>query len=522
MSHLCYNTGRICIRNSEFPLLFEISTMMNKSDEMEDVLYNVTERIAHYISAQKVLVTILDREKETIFIEVGYGISKEKLQNISYSIGEGIIGEVIKKGIPIYVPKINTDSRFLNKTESQLLTQDRKDLSFTCVPIRIKEAIVGTISIERKHDKTYDYKQDIGVLSIIGTLIAETVKARQGKVEEIEILKRKNTELELQLKDQYEKPVNIIGNSSLMKEVYKQIHMVAPTNASVLIRGESGSGKELVAEAIHRASSRHDKPFIKVNCAALPDTLIESELLGHEKGAFTGAHAQKKGRFELADTGTIFLDELGDLPPQTQVKLLRIIQQKQFERVGGVDTLTVNVRIIAATNRNLENLIETGEFREDLFYRINVFPITLPPLRDRVTDIPLLVDHFIEKTNQENGTQIRRISSSAIDMLMIYKWPGNIRELENTINRASIMSTDNVIRSHNLPPTLQTVNSSGTKMEGTFKTIVGNLEKQLIIDTLTTTNGNINKASAMLDITERMMSTRIQKYGINPKRYKLK
>jgi len=499
---------------------------MNTSSEIEDVLYNVTELIAHYISAKKVLLTILDRQRESISIEVGYGVAKRNTEKITYSIGEGIIGEVIKKGIPIYVPKINNDPRFVNKTGSDLITRDRKDLSFTCVPIRSKDSVVGTISIERAYDKSFDYKQDIGVLSVIGTLIADTVKIRQSKIEEIQILKEKNDQLEKELLEQkkqqhFDRPVNMIGNSSQMQEVYNLIQMVGPTNASVLIRGESGCGKELVAEAIHKASPRKDKPFIKVNCAALTETLIESELLGHEAGSFTGATGQKKGRFELADTGTIFLDEIGDLPLQTQIKLLRIIQQKQFERVGGVDTINVDVRIIAATNRDLEELIADGSFREDFFYRINVFPIQLPPLRERVTDIPLLVDYFIEKTNKENNISIKRISSSAIDMLMIYRWPGNIRELENSINRASIMSTDNVIRSHNLPPTLQTAESSQTEMQGTFKTVVGNLEKQLIIDTLTSTNGNIHKAAKMLDITERMISTRIQKYKIDPKRYKL-
>jgi Nif-specific regulatory protein len=522
MSKLCHNTGRDCIRDSELPLLFEISMLMNESSTIEDVLSNVTKLIAHYISAQKVLLTILDRQTETIFIEVGYGISQEIAKKTSYSMGEGIIGEVIKKGVPIHVPKINNDSRFLNKTKSHLLTNSRNDISFTCVPIRSKDAIVGAVSIEREHGKMFDYKQDIGVLSIIGALIAETVKIRQGKIEEIQVLQEKNKQLEEELSQKKQRPINMIGNSNHMQEVYNLIHMVTGTNASVLIRGESGSGKELVAEAIHQLSDRKHKPFIKVNCAALPETLIESELLGHEKGAFTGAIAQKKGRFELAHTGTIFLDEIGDIPLHTQIKLLRIIQQKEFERVGGTETITVDVRIIAATNRNLEQLIAEQIFREDLYYRINVFPIVIPPLRDRVTDIPMLVDHFIEKSNQENNTNIIRISSSAIDMLMIYKWPGNIRELENCIKRAAIMSTDGVIRAHNLPPTLQTADSSGTNMKGTFKTIVGNLEKQLIIDTLTTTNGNVHQASELLDLTERILNTRIQKYGIVPKRYKVK
>jgi Nif-specific regulatory protein len=252
----------------------------------------------------------------------------------------------------------------------------------------------------------------------------------------------------------------------------------------------------------------------------LPEGLIESELFGHEKGSFTGANSLRKGRFELAEGGSIFLDEIGDLPAQTQVKLLRTIQQREFERVGGTETFKSDVRIITATNRNLEELIKENKFREDLYYRINVFPVFLPALRERINDIPVLVDHFIQKCNELNMTNIRRISSSAIDMLMVYHWPGNIRELENCIERAAIMSTDGVIRSHNLPPTLQTAQSSGTENKGTLYSIMERVEKQLIVDALTSSLGNINKAALMLGITERIMGLRIKKYDLETKKYK--
>ncbi len=298
------------------------------------------------------------------------------------------------------------------------------------------------------------------------------------------------------------------------------IDKVAPTTSTVLIRGESGVGKELVADAIHYASNRADKPFIKVNCAALPESLIESELFGHEKGAFTGASALRIGRFEAAQGGTIFLYEIGELPPSTQVKLLRIMEQREFERRGSTVPIKADVRIICATNRNLEELIEKGAFREDLYYRINVFPVFIPPLRERINDIPGLADHFIMKFNQNNQKKIKRISSSAIDMLMVYHWPGNIRELENCIERACIMSTDSVIRASNLPPTLQTALSSGTKSLGTLETIISLVEQQIILETLHSTKGNMLKASKLLGITERMMGIRIKKYNIDPKRYK--
>ena len=258
-----------------------------------------------------------------------------------------------------------------------------------------------------------------------------------------------------------------------------------------------------------------------MNCSALPESLIESELFGNEKGAFTGAETQRKGRFELADKGTIFLDEIGDIPLSAQVKILRIIQQRQFERLGGTQTIDVDVRIIAATNRNLEEMIKVGEFREDLYYRINVFPIFIPALRERRNDIPLLVDHFIEKFNKENKSKIKRITTSALNMLMVYSWPGNIRELENCIERACILSTDNVIHSYNLPPSLQTADSTNTSAKGGMLYTVEQVEQQLIREALTTSKGNIVKAAEILKITERMLGTRLKKYNIDVWRFKV-
>jgi Nif-specific regulatory protein len=313
----------------------------------------------------------------------------------------------------------------------------------------------------------------------------------------------------------------MIGNSGKMRDVYSLIQMVGKTNSTVLIRGESGVGKELVADAIHEASTRRGKNFVKVNCSALPDSLIESELFGHEKGAFTGADSQRKGRFELAAGGTIFLDEIGDVPLSTQVKLLRMIQQREFERVGGTQTIKSDVRIVAATNRDLEEMIKSEDFREDLYYRINVFPIYIPSLRERRDDIPILVDHFIGKFNKENGTKIKRITTSALNMLLVYLWPGNIRELENCIERACILSADNVIHSYNLPPSLQTADSTNTLAKGGMLYTVEQVEKQLIREALTSTNGNITKAAESLKVTERMLGTRLKKYSIEAWRYKV-
>jgi Nif-specific regulatory protein len=295
---------------------------------------------------------------------------------------------------------------------------------------------------------------------------------------------------------------------------------VAKSDTTVLLRGESGVGKELVAHAIHYNSRRADKPFVKVSSAALPETIIESELFGHEKGSFTGAIAQRRGRFELASGGTLFLDEIGDLSPATQIRLLRVLQEKEFERVGGTETVKTDVRIIAATNRDLETLIEEGRFRQDLYYRLNVFPIHVPPLRDRKTDIMLLADHFVEKYSRAHGKNVRRISTPAIDMLVSYHWPGNVRELENCIERAVLLSADEVIHGHHLPPTLQTAEATGTVPPSDLQAALDGVEREMILDALKSSRGNMAKAARGLGISERLMGLRIRKHGIEPMRFR--
>jgi Nif-specific regulatory protein len=305
-----------------------------------------------------------------------------------------------------------------------------------------------------------------------------------------------------------------------MQQVFHLINQVARSNANVLLLGESGTGKELVANAIHYNSLRNDKPFIKVNCAALPSNLVEAELFGYEKGAFTGANQQKQGRFELAHSGTIFLDEIGSLALESQGKLLRVLQERELERLGGTRVIKVNVRLIAATNKDLSNYVETGSFREDLFYRLNVYPIYLPPLREREADLLLLADFFLEKYANEYGKDIKRISTPAIDALLQYHWPGNVRELENCLERAVLLCDDQVIHGYHLPPTLQTAEDTGTQQTQSLEEAVERFEKELLIDVLKTTRGNMRKAAQNLRTTERIFGYKVKKYGIEPKRYK--
>ena len=317
------------------------------------------------------------------------------------------------------------------------------------------------------------------------------------------------------------RPHNIIGNSRTMRGVYAEIEQVCQSEASVLLRGESGVGKELVAHAIHDRSLRARRAFVRVNCAALSQSLLESELFGHERCAFTGALTRRKGRFELADGGTIFLDEIADLPHATQVALLRVLREREFERVGGTETIRVDVRVITATNRDLEVLMAEGGFREDLYYRLNVFPIHVPALRERKTDITLLADYFVERYSRQAGKTIRRISTPAIDMMMAYHWPGNVRELENCIERAVLLTEDDVIRGHHLPPTLQTAEATGTTARGTLRSALDALEREMVVDdALESARGNMASAARALGITERIMGLRVNRFGLDPRRFR--
>jgi Nif-specific regulatory protein len=502
---------------NELSLLFEIGQILESNADLRDVVGPVLKSISKYTGIVRGVITLLNRKTGEISTEEAVGLSSHQQRRGRYKVGEGITGKVVQSGQPAVIPRISDEPLFLDKTRARK-NIDWEDISFLCVPIKIGNEVIGTLSVDKLFSDEESLKDDVRLFSVIASMISQAVKIRQQAQEEREKLLEENIRLQEELKHRYH-PTNIIGNSNKMQEVYDLIRQVADSDTTVLLRGESGTGKELVAHAIHYASARSHKPFIRVNCAALPETIIESELFGHEKGAFTGALHERKGRFELAHGGTLFLDEIGDLSMMTQIKLLRVLQEREFERVGGVETIKTDVRIIAATNRNLEELIAENRYREDLYYRLNVFPIHIPPLRERKTDILLLADHFIEKYSRADGRNIRRISTPAIDMLMAYHWPGNVRELENCIQRAVVMSNDDVIHGHHLPPTLQTAEASGTTISGTLDESLESVERELLNEALKSSRGNMAKAARLLGITERRMGLRVQKYGIDPKRF---
>ena len=387
------------------------------------------------------------------------------------------------------------------------------------VPITLAGDCIGSISLGFGERKAIADRDIVKLLEIVAAMVAQKLRTERLEREESRRLVEENSHLKQELKEKYDFS-HLIGNSSQMRHVYDQVTQVARSNATVLLRGESGTGKELIANVIHYNSLRSKRQCVVVNCAALPETLIESELFGYEQGAFTGAEKRKKGRFETAEGGTMFLDEVGDLPPQTQVKLLRVLQEREFERLGGTDAINANVRLITATNKNLEEAIAQGTFREDLFYRLNVFTIFLPPLRERKADILLLAEHFVEKYSAQHNKNILRISTPAIDMLTAYHFPGNVRELENAIERALLVCDANVIHGHHLPPTLQTAEVSGTETRATLESAVTAFERDLIQDSLKSTNGNVAKAARMLDSTERILGYKIKKYGIDTIRFR--
>ncbi|MFW6081202.1 MAG: nif-specific transcriptional activator NifA [Desulfosalsimonas sp.] len=501
----------------EITLLYDISRALSRHADLKKALYTVLDILSANMNMSRGMITILNPLTDEISIEVAHGISRSAMQKGIYKLGEGVTGQVIQTGEPVTIPKISESRQFLDRTQTRGGSRG-EELSFICVPIKKEQQVIGALGADLPHDPGYDLEEGEKILSVVAAMIATQVIHLERIRREKEKLKAENERLQMELEKKY-RIKNIVGNSNKMREVYQMISQVARSNATVLIRGESGTGKELVANAIHYNSSRASHPFVKINCAALPANLIESELFGHEKGAFTGALHQKAGKFELAHKGTLFLDEIGSVTPDVQVKLLRVLQERELERVGGNKTVKVDVRIIAATNKNLEHSVSEGNFRSDLYYRINVFPIYLPPLRERKTDILALADYFLEKYVRENEKEIVRFSTPAIDMLMAYHWPGNVRELENCIERAVLLCEEKVIHSYHLPPTLQTGKESGTLPSQTMDDAVEKLEREMIIDALKHTRGNMSQAAQTLGTTLRKISYKAGKYGINPKQY---
>jgi len=502
----------------ELTVLYEISQLIGSTLNCDEVFSDILGTFHSRLGMNRGTITLLNPRNGELEIRAAHGMTEDEVGRGKYLVGEGITGKVAQTGEPAVVPQIGKEPLFLNRTRSRD-DLNKGDISFICVPIKTGSTTFGTFSVDRLFSEEIAFEEDVRLLSIVASMIAQGVKIERMVRDEKEELLTENLSLREKLKERYSL-YNIVGTSNRMAEVFHMIEQVSETDVTILIRGESGTGKELVANAIHFNSPRASKPFLKLNCAALPEALIESELFGHEKGAFTGAFEQRIGRFEGAHGGTLFLDEIGTLSPTAQAKLLRVLQEREFERIGGHRTVRVDVRIIAATSKDLERSIQEGSFREDLYYRLNVFPIFMPPLRERKTDILLLADHFVEKYHRKHKKDVRRISTPAIDMLTQYHWPGNVRELENCIERAVLLCSDRVIHGYHLPPTLQTGERSGTTPSLSFEGTMESFEKELIVDALKNSGGNMAKAARLLKTTERVISYSANKLRIHPKTYR--
>jgi Nif-specific regulatory protein len=432
----------------ELATIYEISKILSSSLDLNKTAREVLGVLSSHLKMRRGMVSLVQPSGDLHVVEAT-GMSAEAAQRGRFRKGEGITGKILETGVPMVVPDVAQEPLFLNRTGSRSLGEGRV-VAFIGVPIKLGRETIGVLSVDRETDSApINFEGDVRLLAMIANLIGQTAKLHNKVAAEREELLQRQQRLQKELQGRYSLD-NVIGRSKRMQDVFAEVHQAAPGKATVMLRGESGTGKEVIARSIHYLSPRKDAPFIKVNCAALSETLLESELFGHEKGSFTGATQERKGRFEMAQGGTLFLDELGEISPSFQTKLLRVLQEREFERVGGNKSIKVDVRLIAATNRNMEEDVAKGTFRADLYYRVNVVSIFLPPLRERREDIPLLVEYFLEKFNKENARNVT-ITPEALEVMLKCSWPGNVRELENCVERTATMTRTNTIQDVDLP-----------------------------------------------------------------------
>ncbi|MHB1215333.1 MAG: nif-specific transcriptional activator NifA [Thiobacillus sp.] len=432
----------------ELTTIYEISKILSSSLDLNKTARDVLGVLSSHLKMRRGMVSLVQPSGDLHVVEAT-GMSAEAASRGRFRKGEGIMGKILGSGVPMVVPDVAREPQFLNRTESRSLAEGRV-VAFIGVPIKVGRETVGVLSVDRELDgEPGNFEGDVRFLAMVANLIGQTTRLHNNVAAEREELMQRQHRLQKELQGKYSLD-NVIGHSKRMQDVFAEVHQAAPGRSTVLLRGESGTGKEVIARSVHYLSPRKDAPFIKVNCAALSETLLESELFGHEKGSFTGATQERKGRFEMAQGGTLFLDEIGEISPMFQTKLLRVLQEREFERVGGNKSIKVDVRLIAATNRNMEEDVAKGTFRADLYYRVNVVSIFLPPLRERLEDIPPLVEHFLDKFNKENDRKVS-ISLEAMAVMLKCSWPGNVRELENCVERTATMTRTSTIKDVDLP-----------------------------------------------------------------------
>jgi Nif-specific regulatory protein len=524
----------------EIELLYEIAVILASSTDIKETVEQGMRLLKRHNYLDRCAFFLLN-EESVLELYASIDLSEQQQMRATYRLGEGATGLAAKGGEPVVIENIHNNIDYLNK----LGIINTKSVSYVAVPIIQDDAVTGVISANLGADSPLNFDEIVRMLTIVGSLFSGTLAIQRRFIKEKEELTQLKTYYKEELLGEH-RFENIIGKSTKMRQIFSMLETVAPTDATILVRGETGTGKELIATAVHNLSRRKNGPFIKLNCAAISETLLESELFGHEKGAFTDAKEMRKGRFELADGGTLFLDEIGDITPALQVKLLRILQEQEFERVGGTKTVKTDVRLVAATNRNLEEMVKKGEFREDLYYRLNVIPLNLPPLRERYEDVRLLIEHYMKKFLKEHHKQMT-LSKAALELLLDYPWPGNIRELQNTMERLVLICPEGEVQpemlNHVLPfnyqklynraaeapaetpaapapvvpaaPAHEAPPAEPSEPQHVTKATLHELEKEAIIQALVENRGIQTKAAAQLGMTPRQIGYKIKKYGID-------
>ena len=488
------------IKREDILRLLEVSRIINSTLKLDEVLERVMDLANKIVNSEASSLLLIDKEAGRLFFKTATGEKAEEIKKFTLKLGQGIAGWVAKKGEHLLVPDVTREPRF-NKEIAQAIGFPAR--SILCVPLMLQGSPAGAIEVINKAGGCAFNEEDLSLLEWLSNQAMMAIENAwlHGKLNE------ENRSLKQTLSNRY----TIVGSGVRMNELMKVVEKVAQSNSTLLLRGESGTGKELIANRIHALSRRAAEPFVCITCSILTETLLESELFGYEKGAFTGADKRRIGRFELADKGTIFLDEVGAISLNIQLKLLRVLQEKEFERVGGNETLKTDVRIIAATNENLERAIKEGRFREDLYYRLKVIEIEIPPLREHKEDIPELLEYFLGLYSRQMGRRAKRISMEALDILTHYDWPGNVRELKNTAERAIVLGAEEVLLPEHLPAELrvrpQIARGSSFSLE--------EAEKAHIKGILETSGGNRSKAARLLGISRNRLSRKIERYGLS-------
>ncbi len=494
---------------TELETLYQSSRVLSHSLNLKETLDGMLHALHEGVGLERGMVSLMDAKTGELQVSQVYGISDKITEEVSYLSGEGIVGTILKTGNSIVVRRIIDEPRFLSR-----LGIYNPLGAFVGVPIKIGKKVVGVLAAQPAPGAEIMLDEYGRFLEMVANLIGQSVRLSQDVAQEKSVLTEERDVLRRTVRGQYGFD-NIIGHNPAMRRIFEQVRLVAKWNTTVLIRGETGTGKELIANAIHYNSPRARGNYVKLNCAALPESLLESELFGHEKGSFTGAIAQRKGRFEQAAGGTVFLDEIGEISAPFQAKLLRVLQEGELERVGGTQTIKVDVRVVAATHRDLEAEVEAGRFREDLYYRLNVMPLFLPPLRERMEDIPDIARFLVEKVGTKQGRSLS-MTDTALRVLMHHDWPGNVRELENCLERAAVMTEGCVIDRDAI--LLTGINEKISVSRGAIQNV--NIddpdldEREKVIAALEQAGWVQAKAARLLDMTPRQIAYRIQTLNI--------